>query len=109
PAGDLEGSAQVAAALTAPVALDEGVATMRDLAAAVSVEAGSVLTVKPARLGGHARAVEAITRARRAGWAVHVGGMLESGLGRAAARHLAARPDVTGPAAMVGPTDLLFT
>lgn len=109
PAGDLEGSAQVAAALTAPVALDEGVATLRDLAAAVSVEAGSILTVKPARMGGHALAVEAMTRARRAGWDVHVGGMLESGLGRAAARRLAARPEVGGPASMVGPTGLLFT
>lgn len=108
PAGDLEGSAQVAAALTAPVALDEGVATLRDLAAAVSVEAGSVLTVKPARMGGHAVAAEAVARAHRAGWDVHVGGMLESGLGRAAARRLAARPEVRGPA-LVGPTGLLFT
>jgi O-succinylbenzoate synthase len=108
PAGDLEGSAQVAAALTAPVALDEGVATLRDLAAAVSVEAASVLTVKPARMGGHAVAAEAVARAHRAGWDVHVGGMLESGLGRAAARRLAARPEVRGPA-LVGPTGLLFT
>jgi O-succinylbenzoate synthase len=107
PAGDLEGSAQVAAALTAPVALDEGVATLRDLAAAVSVEAGSVLTVKPARMGGHAVAAEAVALARRAGWDVHVGGMLESGLGRAAARRLAGRPEVRGPS-MVGPTGLLF-
>ena len=107
PAGDLEGSAQVAAALAAPIALDEGVATLRDLAAAISVEAGSVLTVKPARLGGHALAVEAVVRAHRAGWEVHVGGMLESGLGRAAARHLAARPEVRGPS-LVGPTGLLF-
>jgi O-succinylbenzoate synthase len=108
PAGDLEGSAQVAAALTAPIALDEGVATLRDLAAAISVEAGSVLTVKPARLGGHGLAAEAMTRAHRAGWDVHVGGMLESGLGRAAARHLAARPEVRGPS-LVGPTGLLFS
>jgi O-succinylbenzoate synthase len=107
PAGDLEGSAQVAAALTAPIALDEGVTTVRDLAAAVSVEAGSVLTVKPARVGGHRIAAELVARAHRAGWEVHVGGMLESGLGRAAARHLAARPEVRGPA-LVGPTGLLF-
>jgi len=108
PAGDLEGSAQVAAALAAPIALDEGVTTLRDLAAAISVEAGSIVTVKPARMGGHAIAAEAMARAHRAGWDVHVGGMLESGLGRAAARRLAARPEVRGPA-LVGPTGLLFT
>jgi O-succinylbenzoate synthase len=107
PAADLEGSAQVAAALSAPVALDEGITTLRDLAAAVSVEAGSIVTVKPARMGGHAVTAEAMARAHRAGWDVHVGGMLESGLGRAAARRLAARPEVRGPS-MVGPTALLF-
>lgn len=106
-AGDLEGSARVAAALGTPVALDEGVVTGRDLAAAVSVEAGAVLTVKPARLGGVAAATVAADRARTAGWEVHVGGMLESGVGRGAARLLAARPEVALPS-MVGPTDLLF-
>ncbi len=105
--GDLEGSARVAAALTAPVALDEGVARERDLAAAISVEAGSILTVKPARLGGVAAATRAMDLARTAGWEVHVGGMLESGVGRAAARLLAARPEVALPS-MVGPTELLF-
>ncbi len=107
PAGDLEGSAQVAAALAAPVALDEGIVTRRDLAAAVSVEAGSVVTVKPARLGGWAEAAAVADLAGRAGWDVHVGGMLESGLGRAATRRLAARPGVRWPG-MVGPTGLLF-
>jgi o-succinylbenzoate synthase len=102
PAADLEGTAQVAAALSAPIALDEGITTVRDLAAAVSVEAGSILTLKPARVGGHTRAAELFALATRAGWEVHVGGMLESGLGRAAARRLAARPGVGG-AARVGP------
>jgi len=108
PAVDLEGSAQVAAALTAPIALDEGITTVRDLAAAVSVEAGSIVTVKPARVGGYLNAGTLMGMARRAGWEVHVGGMLESGLGRAVARRLAASAHVRGPG-MVGPTDLLFT
>lgn len=107
PAADLEGTAHVAAALVAPVALDEAVVTERDLAAAVSVEAGRVLTLKPARVGGYAAAVSLAERAHRAGWEVHVGGMLESGLGRAVARRLAGRPEVGGPA-LVGPTGLLF-
>lgn len=108
PAGDLAGSAAVATALSRPVALDEGVSGPADLDAAVAAGAGRVLTLKPARVGGHAAAVALAERAHRAGWEVHVGGMLESGLGRAAARRLAARPEVGGPA-LVGPTDLLFS
>ncbi|QYG92791.1 o-succinylbenzoate synthase [Iamia sp. SCSIO 61187] len=108
PAADLAGSARVAAAIGAPVALDEGVATLADLAAAVAARAATMVTVKPARMGGHLVAAEAVAQAHRAGWGVHVGGMLESGLGRAAARRLAARPEVGGPS-MVGPTELLFT
>ncbi|HEX7132714.1 MAG TPA: enolase C-terminal domain-like protein [Iamia sp.] len=107
PAADLEGSAQVAAALRAPIALDEAITAERDLAAAVSVEAGSIVTVKPARVGGFLNAGTIMGMARRAGWEVHVGGMLESGVGRAMARRLAAGPGVRGPG-MVGPTGLLF-
>lgn len=107
PPDDLVGGARVAATLTAPVALDEAVATRGDLEAAIALGSGCMLTVKAARLGGVEAAVEAAAHAGRHGWPVHVGGMLESGLGRATARVLAARPEVTGPA-LVGPTQLLF-
>ncbi len=107
PAQDLTGSAVVTAALASPVALDEGVGGPADLDAAVAAGAGRALTLKPARVGGHAAAVALADRAARAGWEVHVGGMLESGVGRAAARRLAARPEVGGPA-LVGPTELVF-
>lgn len=110
PADDLDLSARFRSALDdldVPVALDEAVADLAALDRAIAAGAGRVLTVKPARLGGFAAATAAADRAAAAGWAIHVGGMLESGLGRAAARRLAARPDVVGPA-LVGPTGLLF-
>ena len=108
PADDLVGSAAATRALEAPVSLDESVTSEGALAAAVALGAGRMVTVKPARLGGVEAAGRAAAAAAAAGWAVHVGGMLESGLGRAAARHLAARPEVRGPG-LVGPTGLLFS
>lgn len=107
-ADDLDGSARVAAALSAPVSLDESVATIADLDAALAAGAADMVTVKPSRCGGCAAAAALVDRATAAGWAVHIGGMLESGLGRAIARLLAGHPAVAGPS-MVGPTGLLFT
>lgn len=104
---DHAGAAQAVAALEAPVSLDEAVTSPGDLEAALVLGTASMVTVKPARLGGVEAAAGVADRAAAAGWGVHVGGMLESGLGRAAARALAARPEVTGPS-LVGPTPLLF-
>jgi O-succinylbenzoate synthase len=106
-ADDHAGAARAVSALEAPVSLDEAVASPGDLEAALVRGTGSMVTVKPARLGGVEAAARVAGRAAAAGWGVHVGGMLESGLGRAAARAVAARPEVTG-ASLVGPTALLF-
>ncbi|WCO65231.1 enolase C-terminal domain-like protein [Iamia majanohamensis] len=105
--GDHDGARRAVARLDVPVALDEAVAAPADLDAAVALGTGSMLTVKPSRLGGVEAAAAASARAAAAGWAVHAGGMLESGVGRAAARALAGRPEVAGPA-LAGPTALLF-
>lgn len=107
PADDLVGSAQLQAALRSPVALDEGVTSLGHLEAAIALGAGRALTAKPARLGGVRAAEAAVERAAAAGWDVHVGGMLESGLGRAVARTLAAHPAVGGPC-LAGPTALVL-
>lgn len=97
PADELVVSAQVAGELSTPVALDESVATAGDLDAAVALGAGRVLNVKPARCGGPHLAAALVGRARHAGWDVFVGGMLESGVGRAAALAVAATPGCTLP------------
>lgn len=105
--GDRAGSVRAVAALDALVALDEAVASLADLEVALAFGTGSMVTVKPSRLGGVEAAAQVASRAAAAGWGVHAGGMLESGLGRAAARVVAARPEVSGPS-LVGPTALLF-
>lgn len=100
PRDDLVASARFAGRIGAPVALDESVATPGELDAAVALGAGAILNVKPARCGGPDRAAALAARAVEAGWSAFVGGMLESGVGRAAALAVAAQP------ALALPTDL---
>ena len=97
PADDLVGSARMAGELSTPVALDESIASAGDLDAAVALGAGRTLNVKPARCGGPHLAAALVGRARNAGWDAFVGGMLESGVGRAAALAVAAVPGCTLP------------
>ncbi len=102
PAADLEGTAQLARILNTPIALDESIASVADLGAAL--DAGAVradhrdaVNVKPARVGGLAEAVELLDAARRAGLDAFVGGMIELGVGRAAAAAVAALPECSLP------------
>ena len=59
---------------------------------AVALGSGAVLNVKPARLGGVQAAADLARVAADHGWATFVGGMLELGVGRAAAVAVAALP-----------------
>lgn len=86
----LAASATVAARAGVPVALDESAASLQGIEAALAVGAGSVINVKPARLGGLATALEAARLAAARDARSFVGGMLETGVGRAAALCLAA-------------------
>lgn len=90
PADDLVGLGELGRRLDTSIALDESVDTRHDLEAAVVLGAGSVLNVKPARVGGGEAACDLATRARAAGWSVFCGGMLETGVGRAHALAVAA-------------------
>lgn len=113
PADDLVGSARLTQALAAPIALDEGLASVAALEAAAALGAARMVTIKPAHWGGVEAALTGVARARGLGWEVHVGGMLESSLGRSAARVLAAQREPHGDAAsafagIVGPSALLF-
>ncbi len=80
----------IRAELGVPVALDEAVASAVDLARALQAGAGDVVNIKPARLGGLAAALRCVEVARDRDAGVFVGGMLETGVGRAAAIALAA-------------------
>jgi O-succinylbenzoate synthase len=104
PADDLLGSAALARRLSCPVALDESVTSLAALEVAVAVGAGTVVNVKPARLGpagGGGRG-----RPADAGCGVFVGGMLETAVGRAPAA-VAALPVCTFPTAL-GPSSRYF-
>lgn len=95
--------AEVRAALSTPVALDESLRGLADLERAVEARAADVVSVKPSRMGGVVAAAAAARRAEGAGLGVFVGGMLELGVGRAAALAVASL-DVCGFPTDVGPT-----
>ena len=71
---------------------------MAAAARAIDAGAGSIVNVKPARLGGLQAAIAVHDLAVSAGWAAWTGGMLESGIGKAAALAIATLPGMTMPA-----------
>ncbi len=107
PADDLLRSAELAKRLGVPVALDESITSRAGLEVALTLGAGLVVNVKPARLGGLRPAAEVARLAVDAGGVAFVGGMLESGVGRAAALALAALPTFALPTDL-GPSSRYF-
>ncbi|MCU1357717.1 MAG: Mandelate racemase/muconate lactonizing protein [Acidimicrobiales bacterium] len=97
PADALVESAFLAGRIAAPVALDESITGPGTFTSAVALGAGSVVNVKPSRLGGSHAAAQLVSDAVNAGVAVFVGGMLETGVGRASALAVAALPGCTLP------------
>jgi O-succinylbenzoate synthase len=96
-ADDLLGHAELARMLTTPVCLDESITSPRAVATALTLRACSVVNIKPARVGGYlaARAIHDLCAAH--GIPVWCGGMLETGIGRAANLALAACANFTLP------------
>jgi o-succinylbenzoate synthase len=96
-ADDLLGHADLARLLTTPICLDESITSPRAAATALRLEACSVINIKPARVGGYlaARAIHDLCAAH--GIPVWCGGMLETGIGRAANLALAALENFTLP------------
>ncbi|MFZ6005094.1 MAG: o-succinylbenzoate synthase [Actinomycetota bacterium] len=94
---DLVGHARLAVRLTTPICLDESVGSPADLETAVAVGACGVLCLKPGRVGGWITARAMHDRCVELGLPVWVGGMLESGLGRAANAAMAALPGMALP------------
>ncbi len=92
---DILGHAELARTVRTPICLDESITSARTAAAAIRLGACSVVNVKPARVGGYleARRIHDVCVAH--GIPVWCGGMLESGLGRAANIALAALPGFT--------------
>ncbi|MFJ1562068.1 o-succinylbenzoate synthase [Streptomyces mirabilis] len=94
---DLLGHAQLAKLIKTPICLDESITSARSAAHAISLGACRIVNIKPGRVGGYleARRIHDVCAAH--GVPVWCGGMLESGLGRAANLALAALPGFTLP------------
>ncbi|HKZ30667.1 MAG TPA: o-succinylbenzoate synthase [Acidimicrobiia bacterium] len=83
PADDLAGHADLQRRLRTAVCLDESVITIANLERMISEEAGRVLNLKPGRVGGFTTALAMVDMAVAHGIDLWVGGMLETGVGRA--------------------------
>ncbi len=88
-AGDLDGLAEVTAAVDTPILADESVWTSLDLRRIVRRRAADLVNVKLAKTGGPAEALRLAAEARAAGVEVLVGCMMESAVGVASAASLA--------------------
>ena len=94
---DLHQHAQLARLLRTPICLDESITSAASAAAAISLGACRIINIKPARVGGYLEARRIHDVAQAHGVPVWCGGMLESGLGRAANLALASLPGFTLP------------
>ena len=97
PEDDVLGHAALARQISTPVCLDESITSARAAAEAITLGACSIVNVKPGRVGGYleARRIHDVCSAH--GVPVWCGGMLETGIGRAANVALAALPGFTLP------------
>jgi O-succinylbenzoate synthase len=94
---DLAGHARLASLLGTPICLDESISSARDAAAAIAMGACAIINIKPSRVGGYLEARRIHDVAVAAGVPVWCGGMLETGVGRAANLALAALPGFVLP------------
>jgi o-succinylbenzoate synthase len=94
---DVLGHARLAERVRTPICLDESIVSARSAADAIALRACSIVNIKPGRVGGYleARRIHDVCAAH--GIPVWCGGMLETGLGRAANVALAALPGFTLP------------
>lgn len=94
---DLLGHARLAERLVTPICLDEPLTSLGAIEAAVALGACEVVCLKPARVGGWVAARAVHDRCAVLGVPLWVGGMLETGVGRAANLAFAALPHVAMP------------
>jgi O-succinylbenzoate synthase len=86
---DLLGHAELAKALVTPVCLDESITSATVCADAIELGAAEIVNIKAGRVGGYLTARRIHDLCRDRGVPVWCGGMLETGIGRAANAALA--------------------
>ena len=94
---DVLGHAELARHISTPICLDESITSANVAADAISLGACAIVNIKPGRVGGYleSRRVHDVCQAH--GVPVWCGGMLETGVGRAANLALASLPGFTLP------------
>ena len=94
---DLYGHVLLSEACATPICLDESIHSVASADSAIHFGATSIINIKPARVGGYLTAKEIHDLCLGRGIPVWCGGMLETGIGRAANLALAALPGFTLP------------
>ncbi|GIF03709.1 o-succinylbenzoate synthase [Actinoplanes siamensis] len=89
-AGDVAGHAVLARRLRTRICLDEPIVSAATAAQAIDSGAAAIINIKPGRVGGYLEARDIHDACGARGVPVWVGGMLETGIGRAANVALAA-------------------
>ena len=97
PEDDLLGHAMLAQQINTPVCLDESIISLATADTAIAFKAASIINIKPGRVGGYLEARDIHDLCLERGVPVWCGGMLETGIGRAANVALAALPGFTLP------------
>ena len=94
---DLSDHAALQKRLKTPICLDESIKTVRYGEIAIGMGACRIINIKPGRVGGFAESIRLHDLCASHGVPVWHGGMLESGVGRAANIHLSTLPNFTLP------------
>ena len=97
PEDDIIGHARLADEVDTPICLDESLVSAAGTADAIDLGACEIANIKPGRVGGYLEAVRIHDLCLARGVPVWCGGMLETGIGRAANAALAALPGFTLP------------
>ncbi len=97
PEEDLAGHVELARKMSTPICLDESITSCQAARGALDLRACSIINIKPGRVGGYLEARKIHDLCLSRGVPVWCGGMLETGIGRAANLALAALPGFTLP------------
>ncbi len=94
---DILGHAQLSKQVKTPICLDESIISVEAARDALELKATTVINIKPGRVGGYFESKRIHDLCVEKGIPVWCGGMLETGIGRAANLALAALPGFTLP------------
>jgi O-succinylbenzoate synthase len=94
---DILGHALLAKEVKTPICLDESIISLQSAEDALALKATTIINIKPGRVGGYIESVKIHDLCVKNKIPVWCGGMLETGIGRAANLALAALPGFTLP------------